>query len=97
MILAVQPLKELSKVGPKLAKWTIFYFVSTTLIVIGHSTLLTGLVWRKRFVEAPADALLVSASDAEVVAEREGVKIESVVVDSRPLPHTGHCHAEYRL
>ena len=81
MILAVQRLKELSKTGPKLARWTIFYYLSTTLIAIGHSTALTALVWRHRFIEADAGALQVSSADAEMVADREAVAIEDVVVD----------------
>lgn len=81
MVLAVQRLKELSKTGPKLARWTVIYYVSTTLLAIAHSTLLTGLIWRKLFVEADPDALLVSEADQKMVAEREAVKLESVVVD----------------
>lgn len=81
MVLAVQRLKQLSKAGPRLAKWTVLYYVSTTLIAVGHSTLLTGLVWRNQFVEADAEALQVSEADAAMVAEREEVAIDGVVVD----------------
>lgn len=67
MILAIQRLKEMTKGGPVLAKWTIIYFLSTTFIAIFHSALLTGLVWSKLMTVASEDSLstegLSSASE----------------------------------
>ncbi|KAK9899307.1 Sodium:dicarboxylate symporter [Cystobasidium minutum MCA 4210] len=81
MILAVQRLREISKGGHILARYTIGFYILTTLVAIVHSTILTALVWRNLFQEVGSESLEVSASDADTVAEREDTKIEEVVVD----------------
>lgn len=46
MILAIQNIKAISGgKGGKLARWTIGWYLGTTVIAIVHSCLLTGLVW----------------------------------------------------
>ncbi|KAH7313012.1 excitatory amino acid transporter 1 [Rhexocercosporidium sp. MPI-PUGE-AT-0058] len=71
MILAVQRLKEMTKGGPVLAKWTITYFVGTTFVAIFHSALLTGLVWSKLMAVADEASLSTDAlsSQSETLSE----------------------------
>jgi hypothetical protein len=69
-------LREISKAGPKLAKWTIGYYISTTLLAIGHSTIMTAFVWRNVFIEMDADSLVVSDSQQEVIDDRSSVDSE---------------------
>ncbi|KAF2736254.1 Sodium:dicarboxylate symporter [Polyplosphaeria fusca] len=81
MILAVQRLREISEGGKALARWTIGYYILTTLIAVMHSCLLVGLVWSKLMVTASGAALEVKDSDQETIEEREEVAIHDVVVD----------------
>ncbi|KAF2790483.1 excitatory amino acid transporter 1 [Melanomma pulvis-pyrius CBS 109.77] len=81
MILAVQRLRDMSKGGAVLARWTIGYYVLTTLIAVFHSCILVGLVWSKLMVPVTGDALLVSEKDKETIDERKAVTIHEVVVD----------------
>ncbi|GKT51831.1 uncharacterized protein ColSpa_12012 [Colletotrichum spaethianum] len=46
MILAVPELKEISNSGAKLAKWTIGYYVGTTIVAIVDSIIMTSQVWK---------------------------------------------------
>ena len=69
-------LREISKAGPKLAKWTIGYYISTTLLAIGHSTIMTAFVWRNVFIEMDADSLVVSDGQQEVIDDRSSVDSE---------------------
>ncbi|KAL4905029.1 hypothetical protein BDW74DRAFT_167824 [Aspergillus multicolor] len=80
MILAVQRLRELSNGGHILARWTIGYYVATTLFAIVHSIILTSLVWRPLMTQASSESLNVSEEDAETFAEREETDISDVVV-----------------
>lgn len=81
MILAVQRLREMSKGGAVLARWTIGYYVLTTLIAVMHSAILVGLVWSKLMVQVSGDSLAVDEDDQETISEREAVTIHEVVVD----------------
>ncbi|ORY17223.1 Sodium:dicarboxylate symporter [Clohesyomyces aquaticus] len=81
MILAVQRLREMSKGGAILARWTIGYYIITTLIAVMHSAILVGLVWSKLMVKVSGDSLAVGDSDQETIEEREAVAIHSVVAD----------------
>ncbi|KAG4435828.1 hypothetical protein IFR05_008687 [Cadophora sp. M221] len=83
MILAVQRLKDMTKGGPVLAKWTIFYFVGTTFIAIFHSALLTGLVWSKLMTIADEDSLSTDglSSQSETISETgQASTVHGVVV-----------------
>ncbi|KAL2817555.1 Sodium:dicarboxylate symporter [Aspergillus granulosus] len=80
MILAVQRLRELSNGGHILARWTIGYYVLTTLFAIVHSIILTSLVWRTLMTQASAESLNVAEEDQETFSEREETEIPDVVV-----------------
>ncbi|KAL4934165.1 dicarboxylate/amino acid:cation symporter [Aspergillus undulatus] len=80
MILAVQRLRELSNGGHILARWTIGYYVLTTLLAIVHSILLTSLVWRRLMTQASPESLNVDEDDQETFDEREETEIADVVV-----------------
>lgn len=82
MILAVQRLRNMSSGGAgPLARWTIGYYVVTTLIAVMHSALLVGLVWSKQMDTVSGDALALSEEDQETVDEREAFTVHEVVVD----------------
>lgn len=57
MILAVQKLREISSGGSKLAKWTLGYYIFTTVVAIVLSCIMTALVWGPMFTEASAGEL----------------------------------------
>ncbi|KAL5335512.1 Sodium:dicarboxylate symporter [Aspergillus crustosus] len=80
MILAVQRLRELSNGGNVLARWTIGYYVLTTLLAIVHSILLTSLGWRRLMTHVSQESLNVSEEDRETYEEREETVIADVVV-----------------
>ncbi|KAK1750335.1 Sodium:dicarboxylate symporter [Echria macrotheca] len=79
MILAVQRLRGMTGSGKVLARWTVGYYVATTLLAIVISTILTGLVWGRLMQEVGAASLEVSEKDADTYAERESVEIHDVV------------------
>ncbi|KAL4864259.1 hypothetical protein BDV12DRAFT_205842 [Aspergillus spectabilis] len=80
MILAVLRLRELSNGGNILARWTIGYYILTTLLAIVHSIILTSLVWRRLMTQASQDSLNVEEEDQETYDEREETEIADVVV-----------------
>lgn len=84
MIMAIQRLRNMTqgdgKAG-KLARWTIGYYVLTTIIAVAHSCLLVGLVWSKLMQQVSGDQLQVAEDDQEMVDERREVAIHEVVVD----------------
>lgn len=69
IILAVQNLKEMSKGGAKLAKFTVLWYVSTTIIAVIHSMILVDLVWRKLMQPVDRAALQEGVEEAEAVQE----------------------------
>ncbi|KAK5655215.1 hypothetical protein OQA88_6114 [Cercophora sp. LCS_1] len=81
MILAVQRLREMTGSGKTLARWTVGYYVGTTLLAIVISTILTDLVWGRMMQEVGEASLTVSEKDATVFKEREAVEIHMVVQD----------------
>lgn len=81
MILAVQRLREMAVGGGPLARWTIGYYVLTTLIAVMHSAILVGVCWSKLMVPASSEDLTVSEDDEETIEERSAVTIHEVVVD----------------
>jgi len=66
--------------GAKLAKWTVSYYVLTTLLAVVHSMILVDLVWRRLLVEVGGDSLAVDDSDADTFEERASVKPHDIVV-----------------
>ncbi|KAL4876117.1 Sodium:dicarboxylate symporter [Aspergillus karnatakaensis] len=80
MILAIIRLRELSNGGNILARWTIGYYVLTTLLAIVISILITSLGWRRLMTQVGADSLNISEEDQETYAEREETEIADVVV-----------------
>ncbi|KAI9375270.1 Sodium:dicarboxylate symporter [Aspergillus egyptiacus] len=80
MILAVQRLRELTNGGHILARWTIGYYVLTTLLAIVYSTILTSLVWRQLMTHASQESLNVTEEEREENKEREETNIPDVVV-----------------
>ncbi|KAL2270564.1 hypothetical protein VTJ83DRAFT_2748 [Remersonia thermophila] len=81
MILAVQRLREMTGSGKTLARWTIGYYVGTTLLAIVISTILTDLVWGRLMEEVSGAALDIPDKDADLYAERSAVAIHMVVQD----------------
>jgi Na+/H+-dicarboxylate symporter len=78
MIMAVQRLRTMTQGGGKagkLARWTIGYYVITTVIAVAHSCLLVGLVWSKLMTVVSGDQL------QETIDERAAFEIHEVVVD----------------
>lgn len=84
MIMAIQRLRNMTQGGGaagKLARWTVGYYVLTTILAVAHSALLVGLVWSKLFNVVSGSALEVSEEDQELVDERKETAIHDVVVD----------------
>jgi Na+/H+-dicarboxylate symporter len=84
MIMAVQRLRNMTQGGGaagKLARWTVGYYVLTTILAVAHSALLVGLVWSKLFNVVSGSALEVSKEDQEVIDERKDTAIHDVVVE----------------
>ncbi|KAF5680379.1 excitatory amino acid transporter [Fusarium heterosporum] len=53
MLLAITRLREMSNGGSLLAKWTVGYYIITTLVSICLSCILQGLLWSKQYTEVP--------------------------------------------
>jgi Na+/H+-dicarboxylate symporter len=81
MILAVQKLREMSSGGALLARWTIGYYVATTVLAILHSVIAVAVGWRRLMTVMPPDQLEVSESDQEMIEERQEIQIHKVVED----------------
>ncbi|KAK4222668.1 Sodium:dicarboxylate symporter [Podospora fimiseda] len=81
MILAVQRLRAMSTGGgAKLAKWSILYYVGTTLLAILHSTIAVAVGWVRLMKTMDAESLAVDEDDADTIKDRSNVKIHEVVV-----------------
>lgn len=81
MILAIQRLREMSRGGGVLARWTIGYYVVTTLIAIVHSIIMVALVWSKLMTKASAQSLESSDEKADELKESsKEQEIHTVVV-----------------
>lgn len=70
IILAMQTLKEMARDGAKLARWTITYYILTTILAVVHSMILTDLVWSRLMVVVSDDALNIAAEDQATIDER---------------------------
>lgn len=81
MVLAVQRLKEMQRGGGVLARYTIMYYLATTIIAILHSTILTIFVWRTLMTEVDGQALESTASGQDLIDDRSETQIHQVVVD----------------
>lgn len=80
MILAVQNLIAMDKGGGKLARYTIFWYVGTTILAIIISTILVDLVWRPLMTVADGATLAMTEEEEEDVAERGGMAAHDVIV-----------------
>jgi len=81
LILAVQKLKEMGTgKGAVLARWTIGYYVGTTVLAIIHSVIMADLLWSTKMTVASDDSLQLSDEDSAKYSERTEVKIHTVVV-----------------
>lgn len=84
MIQAIQRLRSMtssSGAAGKLARWTIGYYVVTTVIAVAHSCLLVGLVWSKLMRPVSGEQLQVAEKDKETISEREDVQIHEVIAE----------------
>ncbi|KAL2758866.1 hypothetical protein ACRALDRAFT_2099178 [Sodiomyces alcalophilus JCM 7366] len=80
MILAVQSLREITKGGAILARWTVGYYVITTLIAIAFSIVMTSQVWAPLMTVASDESLDRDANNIDDFSDREEVKPHDVVV-----------------
>lgn len=81
MVLAVQRLKEMQRGGGVLARYTILYYLATTIIAILHSTILTVFLWRTLMSEVDGQSLQSDAAGQDLIDERSDTQIHEVVVD----------------
>lgn len=81
MILAMQRLKEMTGGGNKLAKWSVGYYVFTSIVAIVHSTILISLAWRPMYTEVGEDELAVDESDQDTIDERSDNDVTDIVVN----------------
>ncbi|KAF5002853.1 hypothetical protein FDECE_10503 [Fusarium decemcellulare] len=63
MLLAVTRLREMSNGGSLLARWTVGYYIITTLISITLSCIMMGLVWANQFTVVGEDSLALDDDD----------------------------------
>lgn len=70
----------MAKDGAKLARWTIGYYVLTTILAVVHSMILVDLVWRRLMTEATGDSLEVDADDQDTIDERSENKPHDIVI-----------------
>jgi Na+/H+-dicarboxylate symporter len=66
--------------GGKLARYTIYWYVGTTIIAIVISTILVDLVWRPLMTVADAETIAVSEEQQADIDERGGMAPHDVVV-----------------
>lgn len=76
IVLAIQQLKEMSKSGAAIARWTIGYFLTTTFLAIIQSALLTSLGWRRLFDVVGEDLLEESLGDRGTELAETGDELE---------------------
>ena len=83
MIMAIQRLRNLTENGGKagqLARWTVGYYVITTIVAVCHSCILTAFVWSKLMQPVSQDQLEADSDTKKLVEEREKEQIHDVVV-----------------
>ncbi|EEQ85371.1 Sodium:dicarboxylate symporter family protein [Blastomyces dermatitidis ER-3] len=81
LILAVQRLREMSRGGALLARWTIGYYLFTTLVAILHSTILVSLVWAKQFTEVDPETRAIDKDLQKDIDSRSVYKAHDIVVE----------------
>lgn len=79
MLLAVQRLRVMSNGGSLLARWTVGYYIITTLVSITLSCLMMGLVWTKLYRPVSQDQLEYDDSDSTVDTSEQ--EIYDVILD----------------
>lgn len=81
IILAVQRLREMSSGGGGLlARWTIGYYVLTTLLAIVHSTIAVSVGWVRLMTVMDPEDLAAMDTDAATERKEAAVEIHTVVV-----------------
>lgn len=70
MILAVQSLRDIAKGGAILARWTVGYYVLTTVIAIAFSIVMTSQVWAPLMTVASAESLDRDASETDDITDQ---------------------------
>ena len=80
MILAVQNLMSMQAGGGKLARFTIMWYVGTTIIAIIISTILVDLVWRPLMTVADDETIALSEEEEADIKEKGGMAAHDVVV-----------------
>jgi Na+/H+-dicarboxylate symporter len=65
----------------KLARWTIGYYVVTTIIAVAHSCVFVGFVWYKLMQQVSGDQLEVAEDGQETIDKRKDVAVHAVIVD----------------
>ncbi|EGC40700.1 excitatory amino acid transporter [Histoplasma capsulatum var. duboisii H88] len=81
LILAVQRLREMSRGGALLARWTIGYYLFTTLVAILHSTILVALIWSKQFSEVDPDSRTVDTDLQKDIDSRSAYRAHDIVIE----------------
>jgi len=79
MIIAAQQLKEMAKTGAKLARYTILWYVFSTLLAIAVSIIMTSQVWSPLMTVASRESLDLSEEDAAAYEDRSSTEIEDIV------------------
>lgn len=79
MILAIQRLRAMSKGAVLLARWTVGWYVITTIYAVALSVIMTSLVWEPRFQVADEDALTLSSDQEDEFPDPEERPAHSVV------------------
>ncbi|KAH7368150.1 Sodium:dicarboxylate symporter [Plectosphaerella cucumerina] len=80
MILSVQSLRQIAQGGAALARWTIFWYVITTIFSVAFSIVMSSQVWQPRYVVA-SDAAFDKANVESDLEDLEERKPHEVAVD----------------
>lgn len=80
IILAMQTFKQMAKDGAKLARWTICWYVGTTILAVVHSMILVDLVWAPLMVVPDSESLLVAPEDQDTINERTSNAPHDIIV-----------------
>ncbi|KAJ4263846.1 hypothetical protein NW762_005880 [Fusarium torreyae] len=81
MLLAVTRLREMSNGGSLLARWTVGYYIITTLISITLSCLMMGLVWANQYSQVDEENLRLTDEDEETLPDTSERPVHKVVED----------------
>ncbi|KAM0561116.1 hypothetical protein ACHAPJ_003619 [Fusarium lateritium] len=81
MLLAVTRLREMSNGGSLLARWTVGYYIITTLISITLSCLMMGLVWANQYSQVGEENLRLTDEEEEKLPDTSERPVHKVVED----------------